>query len=68
MTGLRRPGVCFNCLRGGVRVQNMPKLPGGCRMGQLTQTGYHMALDLGAWLRRRYTAEIEFLSPEYTVS
>jgi hypothetical protein len=36
-------------------------------MGELTQNGYGMAQDFGAWLRSRYTQEMEFLSPSFKV-
>lgn len=33
---------------------DQPQLPGGCRMGALTDTGFNMALNLGSQLRQRY--------------
>ncbi|KAI8472096.1 MAG: histidine phosphatase superfamily [Monoraphidium minutum] len=43
----------------------MPPLRGGCPQGTLTQTGYRMAADLGAALRRRYVSELRLLPPRY---
>ncbi|GAX83875.1 hypothetical protein CEUSTIGMA_g11300.t1 [Chlamydomonas eustigma] len=39
------------------------KLPGGCRMGQLTFAGHDMAVELGTWLRERYVNQLGFLPP-----
>ncbi len=36
-------------------------LPGGCTRGELTLQGQQQALDLGAWLRRRYIDELGLL-------
>ena len=36
-------------------------LPGGCTKGELTLQGQQQALDLGAWLRRRYIDELGLL-------
>lgn len=38
-------------------------LPGGCTKGELTLVGQQQALDLGAWLRRRYVQQLCFLPP-----
>lgn len=44
---------------------NAPKLPGGCRQGQLTINGYRMAKNLGRWLRRRYVNQFDLLPAAY---
>lgn len=36
-------------------------LPGGCTKGELTLQGQQQALDLGAWLRRRYIEQLGLL-------
>lgn len=38
-------------------------LPGGCTKGELTLLGQQQALDVGAWLRRRYVEQLGFLPP-----
>lgn len=45
--------------------KNASTLPGGCKMGQLTSTGYQQAKDLGAWLKHRYTQEFSLLPSSY---
>jgi len=45
---------------------NMPKWgQGGCRMGQLTREGYHMALNLGEWMRKTYVDDYGYLAPTF---
>ena len=38
-----------------------PQLPGGCRMGSLTDVGFQNALDLGAQLRHNYIDQVGFM-------
>jgi hypothetical protein len=45
-----------------------PQLPGGCRMGSLTDTGFQEALALGAQLRRRYIQSTPPLLPQQCYS
>lgn len=42
-----------------------PKLPGGCRMGRLTNNGYDMAVKLGQMLRRRYIDQYKLIPSSY---
>eukprot|EP00955_Chlamydomonas_euryale_P017328 184907-Chlamydomonas_euryale.AAC.11 len=45
--------VCaFTCVH--VRLQEKEKLPGSCRLGQLTAVGHKMAVELGRTLHNRY--------------
>lgn len=41
-----------------------PQLPGGCRMGSLTDIGFQNALDLGAQLRHTYIEQHKLLPPQ----
>lgn len=40
-------------------------LPGGCRRGVLTSTGYQASYEVGAYLRAQYVAHYRLLSPSY---
>jgi hypothetical protein len=42
-----------------------PILPGGCRIGMLTNNGYNMAVQLGQQLRERYIVRHRLLPPRY---
>lgn len=67
------PGVKLHIqdAQGGPRAppiidEDVPVLPGGCRMGTLTRPGYQMALDLGRQLRQQYMVDQPLLSPVYS--
>lgn len=57
---------------GGIEVPNVtdletaPDLPGGCKMGRLTDNGYLMAEHLGRALRQRYIHHHKLLPEQYT--
>lgn len=49
-------------------VDSAPVLPGGCRMGRLTNNGYNMAVELGRRLRQRYVQQHQLLPAAYSAA
>jgi hypothetical protein len=46
-------------------LETAPDLPGGCKMGRLTDNGYVMAMHLGRALRQRYIRHYKLLPEQF---